>query len=99
LVKLFLDLSTTFRWICYAHIPTSGDGAVKSAPAASPSGAEIFNANLGDFKNLLEEYQHISLEQVMAFASWFMGDLTQKRELCANGNMKIKRSRRQCCRQ
>jgi hypothetical protein len=34
-------------------------------------------ADLVDFKNIIEDFQHITLEQMMAFASWFMGDKRQ----------------------
>ena len=42
--------------------------------ARSPGRKEILSADLKDFKNLIEDFQHITLEQVMGYASWFMGD-------------------------
>jgi hypothetical protein len=38
--------------------------------------------DLADFKSLIEDFQHITLKQVMAFASWFMGGNGQLMTLC-----------------
>ena len=40
----------------------------------SPGRKEIYSTDLKDLKNLIEDFQHITLEQVMGYASWFMGD-------------------------
>ncbi len=54
-------------------IPSSGTGTIYATPARSPGKKEIYSVDLLDFKNLIKDFQHITLEQVMAFASWFMG--------------------------
>jgi hypothetical protein len=56
----------------FMGIPTSGTGMVNATPARSPGNKDIYLADLADFKNLIEDFQHITLEQVMAYASWFM---------------------------
>jgi hypothetical protein len=55
----------------FMHIPTVGTGAISPTPKRSPGGKDIFHADLSNFKNLIEDFNHITLEQVMAFASWF----------------------------
>ncbi len=40
--------------------------------------------------NLIEDFQHITLKQVMVYASWFMGNETQLMQLCAPAAMKMK---------
>ena len=32
------------------------------------------------YKHLLKEYQHITIDQAMAYVAWFMGNASQKRE-------------------
>lgn len=55
--------------------PTTGDGSVAKAMTMTPGGKPMFLANFEDFKNLIEDFNHLTLEHVMAFASWFMGDI------------------------
>jgi hypothetical protein len=73
IVDLFQDKAIRYRWMRFMRIPTAGTRAFSSTPKRSPGGKDIFHANLSNFKNLIEDFNHITLEQVMAFASWFMG--------------------------
>jgi hypothetical protein len=50
-----------------------GTGTVKATLSCSPGNKDIYLADLADIKNLIEDFQHNTLEQVMAFASWIMG--------------------------
>jgi hypothetical protein len=45
---------------------------------------------LSNFENLIEDFNHITLEQVMAFASWFMGDYGQLLVVGPLTDMKMK---------
>ena len=58
------------------RIPLHGDGVAGSIPNKTPSGRETYTATLSMFKNLIEDFNHLTLYVVMAFASWFMGDLS-----------------------
>jgi hypothetical protein len=49
-------------------IPTSGTGTVNATPARSPGNKDIYLADLTNFKNLIEDFQHITLEQVMVLS-------------------------------
>jgi hypothetical protein len=73
IVDLFQEKAITYRWMRFMHIPTAGTRAISPTSKCSPGGKNIFHANLSNFKNLIEDFNHITLEQVMAFASWFMG--------------------------
>ena len=90
IVNLFQDQAITFRWMRFMRIPTNGTGSPRAFTNRSPDGKEIYAANLSDFKNLIEDFQHITLEQVMAFASWFMGDYNKGCTLRQPGNMTMK---------
>jgi hypothetical protein len=72
------------------RIPTAGTGAISPTPKCSPGGKDIFHADLSNFKNLIEDFNHITLEQVMAFASLFMGDYGQLLVVRRLTNMKMK---------
>ena len=77
-VNTMFDKATTFRWYNVAEIPTSGDGAIYAEAKIGPDGVtSIFNVNLGDFKNLVDDFHHLTMDQVMAYVAWFMGDATQ----------------------
>jgi hypothetical protein len=69
IVDLFQDKTITYHWMRFMHIPTIGTGAISPIPKRSPGSKDIFHANLSNFKNLIEDFNHITLEQVMAFAS------------------------------
>ena len=76
IIDLFTDKAITFRWMRFTRIPLHGDGVTGSIPNKTPSGRERYNATLSMFKNLIEDFNHLTLDDVMAFASWFMGDLS-----------------------
>ena len=77
IVDLFQDRAITFRWMRFMRVPTNGTGSPRAFTKRSPGSKEIYAANLSGFKNLIEDFQNIILEQVMAFASWFMGDYNE----------------------
>jgi hypothetical protein len=52
----------------YVH-PYFGTGTVNATLARSPGNKDIYLADLDNFKNHIEDFQHITLKQVMAFAS------------------------------
>ncbi len=72
------------------RILTSGTGMIYATLARSPGNKKIYSADLADFKNLIKDFQHITLKQVMVFASWFMGDKGQLMTLCHPSNMTMK---------
>jgi hypothetical protein len=90
IVDLFQDKAITYRWMCFMRIPTAGTGAISPNSKCSPGGKDIFHADLSNFENLVEDFNHITLEQVMAFASWFMGDDGQLLVVRPSSNMKMK---------
>jgi hypothetical protein len=49
------------------RISTSGTGMVNATPACSPGNKDIYLADIANFKNLTEDFQHITLKQVMDF--------------------------------
>ena len=92
ILNLFTDLSTTFRWARFLRIPVEGTGAIAANPTITPGGRKVFNVDFTEYKELLEEYQHISLDQIKDFVSWFMGDDSQaldKRDETDKDDMKM----------
>jgi hypothetical protein len=79
IIDLFTDKAITFRWMRFMRIPIIGDGTVGTTPNRTPSGRETYNATLSVFKNLIKYFNHLTLDDVMAFAFWFMGNLTTPR--------------------
>jgi hypothetical protein len=69
IVDLFQDNAITYRWMHFMCIPTAGTGAIATNLKLSPSGKDLYQADLSNFKNLIEDFNHITLEQVMALAS------------------------------
>jgi hypothetical protein len=69
IVDLFQDKAITYRWMRFMRIPTAWTGAISPNLKLSPGGKDIYHADLSNFKNLIEDFNHITLEQVMAFAS------------------------------
>ena len=59
-------------------------------PGTTPGGRQVFDANLSDFKNLIEDFNHLSLDQVTAYALWFMGDVNKPLKTCLPGNMTMR---------
>jgi hypothetical protein len=90
IVDLFQDKAITYCWMRFMLIPTAGTGAISHTPKCSPGSKDIFHADLSNSKNLIEDFNHITLEQVMAFASWFMGDYGQWLVVCPLTDMKMK---------
>jgi hypothetical protein len=76
--------------MCFKRVPTAGTGAIATTPKHSPSSKDLYQANLSNFKNSIEDFNHITLEQVMAFTSWFMGDDNQALVVCPLMDMKMK---------
>ena len=74
IVDLFQDCGITYCWMHFMQIATLGSGAISTNPACSPGNKDIYLPTLATSKNLIKDFHHISLEQVMAFASWFIGD-------------------------
>ncbi len=70
--------------------PTAGTGAISPTPKCSPGGKDIFHADPPNFKNLIEDFNHITLEQATAFDSWFMGDYGQSLAVHPSTDMKMK---------
>ncbi len=87
IIDLFADKAITFRWMRFMRIPIIGNGTTGTTPNRTPSGRETYNATLSVFKDLIEDFNHLTLDDVMAFASWFMGDLTTPRSVCPPTNM------------
>jgi hypothetical protein len=90
IIDLFTDNAITFRWMRFLRIPIIGDGTAGSTPNRTPSGGETYNANLSVFKNLIKDFNHLTLNDVMAFAFWFMGDLTTPRSVCPPTDITMK---------
>ena len=89
IIELFQDKAITFAWMGHVNIPTAGTGMVHATSATTPAGNPKYNADLSDFKNLVDNFSHITLEQVMAFESWFMGDDHQPRAV-RHSSLKMK---------
>jgi hypothetical protein len=89
-IDLFTDKAITFRWMRFMRIPLHGDGIAGSIPNKTPSGRETYNATLSTFKNLIEDFNHLTLEDVMAFPSWFMGNLSTPRAVRSINDVTMK---------
>jgi len=90
IIDLFTDRAVTFCWMRFMRIPLIGDGVAGTLPNKTPSGRDTYNAALSMFKNLVEDFDHLSLKDVMAFASWFMGDLTTPCSVRPHNDMTMK---------
>jgi hypothetical protein len=90
IIDLFTNKASTFRWMRFMRIPIIGDGTAGPTPNRTPSGRETYNTTLSMFKNLIEDFNHLTLDDVMAFASWFMGDLATPRSIRLPTNMTMK---------
>ena len=90
IVELFQDKAITYCWMRYMQIPTTGTGATGNAPGMTPGGRPTYMASLGDFKNLIEDFNHLTIDQVMAFTSWFMGDIGQALVVRPANDMKMR---------
>ena len=90
IIDLFTDKVITFHWMRFMRIPLHGDCVAGSIPNKTPSGRETYNATLSVFKNFIEDFNHFTLDNVMAFASWFMGDLSTPCAVHSHNNMTMK---------
>ena len=90
IIDLFTDKTITFRRMRFMRIPLIGDGIAGSTPNRTPSGRKTYNATLSVFENLIKDFNHLTLDDAMAFASWFMGDLTTPRAVRPHNDMTMK---------
>jgi hypothetical protein len=90
IIDLFQDKVITYCWMCYMRIPTKGLGTPSMTHGSTPGGHPIFSADLSNFKILIKEFNHLTLDQVTAFAFWFMGDLKEPLKTCLPTNMQMK---------
>ena len=67
-------------------IPTTGTGAVESAPKTI-GGKDYANANLGNFVSFLDKIHQVNLDDVRNFNGWYFGVSNLK--LAVSANMKI----------
>ena len=68
------------------NIPTTGTGAVESAPKTI-GGKDYANTNLENFVSFLDKTQQVNLVDVCNFKGWYFGGLNSK--LAVSANMKI----------
>ena len=66
--------------------PTTGTGAVESAPKTI-GGKDYANANLGKFVSFLDKIHQVNLVDVWSFEGWYFGGPNSK--LAVSANMKI----------
>ena len=90
IINLFTDKAITICWMPFMRIPLIGDGVAGTLPNKTPSGRNRYKVALSMFKNLVEDFNHLSLKDAMAFASWFMGDLTTPRSVRPHNDMTMK---------
>ena len=75
ILDLLKNCSVQFGLDNIMNIPTSGTGSVHATPQTIV-GMDHWNADLRDYINILMSYRQLSLYQVCAFSSWFMGNKT-----------------------
>ena len=68
------------------EIPTTGTGAVESAPKTI-GGKDYANANLGNFVSFLNKIHQVNLDDVRNFEGWYFGGPNST--LAISANMKI----------
>ena len=90
IIDLFTNKAITFRWMHFMRIPIIGDGTAGTTPNRTPSGRKTYNATLSVFKNLIKDFNHLTLDDVMAFASWFMGNSTTPQSVRLPTDMTMK---------
>ena len=86
LQDLIRDKAASYGLDCSIDIPTTGTGAVESAPKTI-GGKDYANANLGNFVRLLDKIHQVTLVDVRSFEGWYFGGPSSK--LAASANMKI----------
>ncbi len=62
IVDLFQSKMITYCWMCFMCVPTAGTGVTATTTKCSPSDKDLYQADLSNFKNLIEEFNHITLE-------------------------------------
>ena len=67
-------------------IPTTGTGAVESAPKTI-GGKEYANTNLWNFVSFLEKIHQVNLVDVRSFEGWYFGGPNSKLAVSANMNI------------
>ena len=90
IINLFQYKAITYHWQHYMRIPTKGTGAPGYSPGTTPGGCPVFDADLSNFKYLIKDFNHLSLDQVMAFTSWFMGDVNKPLKTCIPSDMTMR---------
>ena len=65
------------------RVPKSGTSMADAKPHTVPV-SEVYNVNLADFTNLLEDYHHLADKHVMHFSGYIYGDEIQKLEKSIN---------------
>ena len=87
-MDLIKDKALQFSWDPILNIPTSGSGRPSRHPCQILS-HKLFNANLQGQENLLEKYQSISDEQVIAFSRWIHGTVFERLDSKRNPIVKL----------
>ena len=89
LADLFKDRAGQFGLDPIVNVPTSGTGALETAPRTF-EGKEYHNVNLNDYVNILKEPHKLTLEDVRKYSAWIMGDETSSLTILAEADMVIK---------
>ena len=63
IIDLFTDKAISFHWMRFMRIPLIGDGITGSTPNKTPSGHEMYNTTLSVFKNLIKDFNHLTLDK------------------------------------
>ena len=92
LQDLIRDKITSYGLDRSMDIPTTGTGAVKSAPKTIDS-KDYTNVNLENFVSFLDKIRQVNLVGVWSFKGWYFGGPNSK--LAASANMKIRPLRSQ----
>ena len=77
MMDIFKDKEIQYGLDKKFRFPKSGTGVADAKPCTLP-GSEVYNVDLADFTNLLEDYHHLTDDQVMDFSGWIYDDESQK---------------------
>ena len=83
---LFVSFCRTYYGHILSDIPTTGTGAVESAPKTIGN-KDYSNANLENFVSFLDKTHQVNLVNVWSFKGWYFGGPNSK--LAVLANMKI----------
>ena len=83
---LYRDKVTSYGLDRSMEIPTTGTGAIESAPKTS-GGNAYAHANLGTFLNFLDKVHQVKLEEIRAFEGWYCS--SSGSSLAISADMKI----------